>query len=78
MADLLKEATSRDFALRLDSSHTERDIQIFLFLARNASELRTDNGLRLNDVSDWRQFFREVAGALAEREKSAAELERRA
>ena len=74
------ETTSRNFALHLDSSQAERDIQIFLFLARNASELRTENGLRLNEANDWRQFFREVAGALAERqakENSAAALNRR-
>lgn len=71
-ADVSTEVTSRTFALRLDSSHAERDLQIFLFLARNAAELRTENGLRLSDTGDWRQFFREVAGVLAEREKKVS------
>lgn len=64
--------TSVQFARNLAPAELERIGAIFQFLAVNSYELRTANGLRLNDATDWRQFFREVAGELAERQKKAS------
>lgn len=69
MPETLKELTSRAFVKNLAPVELERIMHIFLFLANNAGELRTNDGLRLNDSADWRQFFKEVAGGLAERER---------
>jgi hypothetical protein len=68
----VKLITSVEFAATLAPAELGRLAAIFQFLSENACELRTANGLRLNDASDWRQFFREVAGVLGERERRSA------
>jgi hypothetical protein len=64
--------TSRDFVNNLAPVQLDRLRAIFQYLATNASELRTEDGGRLCDSSDWTQFFREAAARLAERERVSA------
>ena len=60
---------STEFAKSLSPATLDRDMALFQFLADNTSELRTANGCRINDATDVCQWFREVAGTLATRER---------
>jgi hypothetical protein len=58
--------TPKELVSRLAPVELERLRLIFLFLAANAHELRTNADCRLLDASDWKEFLHEVADELAE------------
>ena len=51
--------------IKLRADGAIEPIEIFLFLANHAHELRTADGQRMNDATDFTAFLRELADALA-------------
>jgi len=62
----MREKTARDAILYLYSAGKPEAIEVFLYLANHSHELRTGDGQRLNDATDFKVFFVELAEAMRE------------
>ena len=55
--------TAQEAISNLRASNAELPVEYFLYLAAHACELRLTNGMRLNDVTDFKAFLLELAEA---------------
>ncbi len=58
--------TAQDAIRYLYSAGKPEPIEVFLYLANHADELRTGDGQRLKDATDFKVFFVELAEAMPE------------